>query len=71
MVYICSILFHLAAESSDLPEAEVNIIIITSWANELFFSLKMARGEKKLSFWLKIVVILWIWTEQQSIFVSA
>ena len=48
VVYICASLLR-ADESRDLSQAETNIIIVTSWTNELL-SLKMARGEKHYHF---------------------
>ena len=48
----------LAHESRDLSQAETKLIVVTNWAN-YFFSAKMVRFEKKMSFWVKIVNILW------------
>ena len=45
-------------ESRDLSQAETKLIVVTNWAN-YFFSAKMVRFEKKMSFWVKIVNILW------------
>ena len=61
VVYICSKRLHLTVGSCDLSEAEKKITIkwlskFTMWQ---LFSLETVLGEKKLSFWVKIVAILW------------
>ena len=68
VLYICVGFWLLVHESRDLSQAETKIIVVTSWV-EIFVSLEMVRfeksnctqnDEKKSSFCVKIVDIVWI-----------
>ena len=66
MVYIWSSILHLAVGSHDLSQAEKEITVCK--AEQIYkMTTQNGPGWRKLSFWVKIVVILWICSTLQTV----